>query len=222
MPSRIGLPSAGSSPLLELGVDLVHFLAIHLLAGEQGGVAGGRDLNLLQHLTNDRLDVLVVDLHALQSIDFLDFRHEIFRERLDAEHLENVVRIGRTADQIVAALDVIAFLRVDRLRLRHQILDRLRPIVRTDDDLALGLVILAELDAARDLRDDRVFLGLARFEQLGDARQTAGDVAGTRRFTRHAGQHFAGLDHLAVLDRDDRARRSGAIRPPRPSSRRAG
>ena len=58
--------------LVELGVDLVHLLAVDLLADQQGGVAAVGDLDLLQHLANDHLDVLVVDLHALESIDLLD------------------------------------------------------------------------------------------------------------------------------------------------------
>ena len=80
--------------LLEPGVGLVHLLAIDLLAGEQRGVAAVGDLDLLQHLANDHLDVLVVDLHALESVDLLDLAHEIFGERLNPEDFEDVVRIG--------------------------------------------------------------------------------------------------------------------------------
>ena len=94
MPSRTGLPSACFCFLSQLGVDLVHLLAVDLLAGQQGGVAAVGDLDLLQHLANDHLDVLVVDLHALEPIDFLDLADEIFGQRLDAEHFEDVVRIG--------------------------------------------------------------------------------------------------------------------------------
>ncbi len=80
------------------------------------------------------------------------------------------------------------------------------------DDLALGLIVLLEADLARDLGDDRRILGLAGLEQLGNARQTAGDVAGLGGFARHAGEHFAGLDGGAVLDRDDRARKQAIER----------
>src|SRR6185295_8905359 len=94
-----------------------------------------------------------------------------------AEDFENVVRIGASTDQIVAALDEIAFLHVDNLELRHQILDRLTTIIRDDRDLTLGLVVLAERDPAGDLGDDRILLGLAGLEQLRHPRQTADDVA---------------------------------------------
>ena len=62
MPSSTGTPVAG---LLALGgeplVDLVELQPVDLLAGEQVGVAAVGDLDLLQHLANDHLDVLVVD-----------------------------------------------------------------------------------------------------------------------------------------------------------------
>ncbi len=40
-------------------------------------VTGLLDLDLLQHLANDHLDVLVVDAHALEAIDLLDLVDEI-------------------------------------------------------------------------------------------------------------------------------------------------
>jgi hypothetical protein len=105
MPSSTGLPSAGFLPLgLQLGVDLVHLLAVDLLADQEGGVAALGDLDLLQHLADDHLDVLVVDLHALQPVDLLDLVDEIFGQRLDARASQDVVRIGVAVDQIVARL----------------------------------------------------------------------------------------------------------------------
>ena len=106
--------------------------AIDLLPGQQRGVAAVGDLDLLQHLANDRFDVLVVDLHALEAVNLLDFRHHVFRQCLDAEDFQNIVWIGRAADQIVATLYVVAFLNVDHLRLGHQILDDFAAILGLD------------------------------------------------------------------------------------------
>ena len=122
------------------------------------------------------------------------------------------MRIGRAADQIVAALDEVAFLDVDHLGLGHQILDRIAAVLGDDRDLALGLVVLAERNPAGDLGDDRILLGLARLEQLRHPRQTAGDVAGLGGFAADAGEHVAALDRLAFLDRQHRARRQHVAR----------
>src|SRR3712207_8866611 len=73
--------------LAQLAVDLVHLLAIDLFARQQRGVAAVGDLDLLQHLANDHLDVLVVDLHALQSIDLLDRSEEHTSELQSRQYL---------------------------------------------------------------------------------------------------------------------------------------
>ena len=64
MPRRIGLPTAAGSPPVTrgLGVDLEHFFTVDFFGNrKQRRVTGMGDFNLLQHLTNDRFDVLVVD-----------------------------------------------------------------------------------------------------------------------------------------------------------------
>ena len=111
-------------------------------------------------------------------------------------------------DDQVARLDHVAFLHDDVPALGDQVLDRLEILVRRQDaQAALVLVVLAELDPALELGDDRRVLGPARLEQLGDARQTAGDVAGLAGLTRQTREHVAGMHLQAVLDRHDGADR---------------
>src|SRR5262249_18624473 len=66
------------------------------------------------------------------------------------------------------------------------------------------LIILAEFDAALAFADDRKIFRLARLEQLRDARQSAGDIAGFRRFTGNTREHVAGFDMRTVFHRQDR------------------
>ena len=89
------------------------------------------DLDLLQHLANDHLDVLVVDVDALQPVDLLDFVDEVGGEFLDALDRQDVVRRRIALDDIVALLDDVAILQVDVLALRDQVLLRLLVLVRT-------------------------------------------------------------------------------------------
>jgi DNA uptake protein ComE-like DNA-binding protein len=51
--------------------------AIHLIAPEEAGVTLLGDFHLAQHLTNDDLNVLVIDFHPLQTIYLLNFIHQI-------------------------------------------------------------------------------------------------------------------------------------------------
>jgi hypothetical protein len=76
-----------------------------------------------------------------------------------------------------------------------------------DDQPALALGLLAEADRARELGQDRRILRPARLEQVRDARQTAGDVAGLRALLRHTREHVADEDAGAVLHADHRAGR---------------
>ena len=74
MPSRTGSNVAGDAvSTVRLAIRLDHADAVELLAAQRSRVvAGPGDLDLAQHLANDHLDVLVVDLHALQAVNVLD------------------------------------------------------------------------------------------------------------------------------------------------------
>ena len=102
-------------------IDLVELDAIDLLGVDQVGFAGIDDLNLLQHLANDHLDVLVVDHHALQPVDVLDFVDQVVGEFFHALDRQDVVRRRVAFDDVVALLDQVAVLQMDVLALGDQI-----------------------------------------------------------------------------------------------------
>ena len=126
MPSRTGV--AGSrllALLLQALVQLRELDPVDMVARDVAAVAGLDDLDLLQHLADDHLDVLVVDQHALQPVDLLDLVDEIGGQRLDAPDGQDVVRCRIAVEDVVALLDDVAFLEMERLALRDQVLDRL-------------------------------------------------------------------------------------------------
>ena len=132
MPSRTGVPVAGLPPSsTRPGVRLFELGLVDLLAGkEQPGVARIDNIHLLQHLANDHLDVLVVDIDALQPVDLLDLVDEVGRELLHALDRQDVVRCRISVDDVIALLDHVAILQVDVLALRDQVLDRLVRLLR--------------------------------------------------------------------------------------------
>ena len=69
--------------------------------------------------------MLVVDHNALQAIDFLDFVDEVGSQRLDALDRQDVVRRRIAVEDVVALLDGVAVLKMERLALRDQVFDRL-------------------------------------------------------------------------------------------------
>ena len=169
--------------------------------------------SLLQHLADDHLDMLVVDLHALQTIDLLDFVDEVDRQFLDALDAQNVMRARVAFDDEVALLHIIAFADADVLGLRQQIFDRfLLLVLGLQDHAALVLIVLAELDIAIGFGQHRAILRLARFEQFRHPRQTAGDVTGLGTFGRDTRQHVAGLHFGPVFHRQDGIHGQGITR----------
>ena len=156
--------------------------------------------------------MLVVDQHALQPVDLLDLVDEVLREFLDALDRQDVVRCRVAVEDVLAPLDGVAFLQMERLALRDEVLDRLLRIAelvhltvgRLDDDAALVLVVAPEADRAVDFGDDRVILRTASLEQFGHTRQTAGDVLGLGALERDTREHGARRNLLARLDGDDR------------------
>ena len=130
-------------------------MLLDLLVDEEVRVADVLDADAPEHLTNDDLDVLVVDADALQAVDLLDFVHEPSRELLLALHAKDVVRVRRAVLQRVARANAVARLHVDVLALRDQVLARLvgqrlhRRAERRDDHLALALGVLAEATPRR-------------------------------------------------------------------------
>src|SRR5205085_2479045 len=120
-------------------------------------------------LADDHLDVLVVDVDALQTVDLLNLVHEVALQRLDTLHGEDVVRVERAVHERLARADGVALLDVDVDAARDRVLAGLA-VLRDDRDLALTLRDAAELDRAVDLRHHGRLLRLAGLEELDDAR----------------------------------------------------
>ena len=154
--------------------------------------------------------MLIVDLHALQSIDILNLVHEVIGQRLHTQHFQNVVRDARPVDQRVAPADEVAFLHRYVLALLDQVFGLLARLIVLHDDAALGLVVLAEFHPSIALGDDRVILGTPSLEQFRHARQTAGDVTRLAALTRDTRDHVAGLHDGPVVDRQDRVQAPGS------------
>ena len=139
MPSSTALPCAGRPPasdrLRVLGAELE--LVDHFF-GQELRVADIFHLHPAHHLARDDFQVLVVDVDALQAVDFLDFVDQVLLQFLFAEHVQDVVRIARAVHQRLAGLDALAFLHVDVHAARQRVF-ALLAVVAHHVDLALAL-----------------------------------------------------------------------------------
>ena len=72
-------------------VLLVEGLLIDIFSVEECGITGIGHTHFLEHLTDDNLDVFVVNVYPLEAIDFLDLVHEVFLEFAHAADIENLL-----------------------------------------------------------------------------------------------------------------------------------
>ena len=172
---------------------------VHLLVDQELGVAHVLDLHPPHHLPRDDLDVLVVDVDALQPVDLLDFVHQVLLQLLLAQHPQDVVRVARPVHQLLARAHALPLVHVHVHAARQRVLPRLGAVVGDDDDLALPLGDAALLDDAVDFRDDGRVARLARLEELHHARQAAGDVLRLGGLARDLREHVARFHRLPVL-----------------------
>ena len=76
-----------------LFVDGDKLALIHHGAGKQRGAAGLIDLDLAHHLADDNLNVLVVDVNALETVNLLDFLDDVVVDGVGALDGQDVMGI---------------------------------------------------------------------------------------------------------------------------------
>src|SRR6266404_725076 len=173
---------------------------VHLLLEEERGVADVFDLDPAHHLPGDGLDVLVVDVDALEAVNLLNGVHQVRLGEFLTEHGQQVVQVQRAIDQGLTGPDMVAFLNVDVHAARNRVFLRGLAVFAFYVDLAHALGNFAVAHHAIHFADDRRILRLARLEEFHDARETSGDVLGLGRLSRDFREHVAGLHLVAVPD----------------------
>jgi hypothetical protein len=79
--------------------------SVDLLVHDELGIADVLDLDPAHHLANDRLDVLVVDVDALETVDLLDPVEQVLLQLALTQDLEDLVRILRAVGERVSGAD---------------------------------------------------------------------------------------------------------------------
>ena len=102
----------GDLALLDrLAVRLIEAEDVDERARQQVGVVRFLDLDLAQHLADDNLNVLVRDFYALTAVGGLDFLDDVVLNCLHAQNAQQIVRVDRAFDHLVAGGNVYRRLR---------------------------------------------------------------------------------------------------------------
>ena len=163
-------------PLLDQCItEITEFMTIDERVWQYVTVSGFNHSHVPHHLTDDRLDMLIVDGHILGQIHPLDLFDEValyFGHAFDPKDvLGHLVSIGEG----LTGNDDVALGDPEVLSGWHNVFVDLA-IIGDDVDDRLTTFLLTHLDGAIDLRDHRRILGLANLEDLGNPWQSAGDV----------------------------------------------
>src|SRR5690606_5466688 len=201
----------GDAAFCDYAVVLVQqFGTLNLFTGNEAGVTRINDIHTTQHLTDDHFNVLVVDLHALQTINVLHFVDDVGGQLLDALQTQDVVRIRRTVDNHFALVHDLPLVHQHLFFLGNQELVADTFQVGNDQPL-LALGVLPERNRTRDFCQHAGVLGGTRFEQFGHTRQTPGNIAGLLRFWRNTRQNLTHLHVLTVTNGNQRTHREGNV-----------
>ena len=180
-------------------VVLLHEVTLvnHLII-QEARVTCVDNLDLAHHLANDDLEVLVVDLHTLHTINVLCLVDDIIlysRRTLDSQ---NILRRDRTIRQRYTGAYVVALLYQDLLRQRDQVRLRFTEFAG-DCQFALASFDLAEADLTVDLSHDSRVRRVTRLKELRYTRQTTGDITCSTERTGVGEQQVADLNLLAIV-----------------------
>ena len=164
------------------------------------------NVHAAQHLADDHFDVLVGNLHALQTVNLLHFLHDVAGERFDALQAQDVVRIYRAVYNGFATVDHLAVVHQHLFFFRNQ--GFVGHAVYIGNHQALfAFGFFTEGYGTGNLGQHTGIFGCTRFKQLGHARQTTGNVAGFGGGLRNPRQHIALADFLPFAHGNHRAHR---------------
>ena len=185
-------------------------LQIDLLADDQTGFAGIEHDYLAQHLAHDNFDVFVVDFYPLQAVNVLDFAHDVCCQFRHAAQAQDVMRSQLAIGQHVALFNLLAFEDVETTPFRDEDFDDF-VILGADDEALFAFGFFAKGDGTGFFSENRRLFRFARFKEVGNARQTTGDVRGFPRRLRHTRQNVTHFYLGTIVQVNNRAARQEVV-----------
>lgn len=127
--------------------------ALHLFGLDELRITRFGDGNTTQHLTDNYFNMLIVDLHTLQTINVLDFVSDVAGQGLDTLQTQDIVRIWLALDDLFTLVDDLTIVNQNMFVLGNQIFMGSTVKIGNDQTL-LAFRILTESDGTRVLRQD--------------------------------------------------------------------
>ena len=163
--------------LLHLVVVVLKLKQVNDRAGQHCRVARILYLDLAHHLTHNNLDMLVVDVYALLTVNLLNFLDLVIVHRTRVKNAQNIMRAERAFVELLTLLDNVAALHTDTGRRSELIRTNIAIFrIRDVDGLEGRALGLLDGDNARNLGQCCNLLGFTRLEQFLNSRKTLRNI----------------------------------------------
>ena len=140
------------------------------------------NLYLTHHLTYDNLEVLIVNLHTLQTINVLYFVNDILLNSRKTSNLQNIIQSDYTCRQWSTCTYSIMLLNEQLLRQWYKILT-LFTRLRGDCYLTITTLQWTHCYLTIDFRYDSRITWVTCLKELGNTWQTTSDITSTTNST---------------------------------------
>src|SRR6266446_3550513 len=183
-------------------IFFVEFQSINLITPEQLGITRFGNFHLPQHLANDDLDVLIVDLNTLEAVNLLHLIDQMFLQVLWSADIKDFMRYNWTFGQLRTLLHKVPLEDDDVFIERDKVLFFLAAGCVAQDKPPFSANSTAKLDQTIDLRNFGRIFRTTSLEEFGNPWQTAGNILGLCDLSRRLSQQRTGRNFVPVLNHD--------------------
>ena len=170
-------------------VDILQLLNADDRAKQQLRGTGILNADLTGHLTCDDLDMLIVDVNRLRTVNALDFLDDILIYRIQTQNAHDVGGSLVTLGQTLTDLNMVAIVDRHSHTVGDRVLVQLARVVSLDGDfMDIDHLTGGDMSNTADLGHDRGLLGCSRLEELFDTGKTLRNI-GTCDTTGVEGSH---------------------------------
>src|SRR3984893_16974951 len=181
-------------------IFFVEFKSINLITPEQLGVARFGDFHLPQHLANNDLDMLIINLNALETVHLLHLVYQVLLQVLRSADIQDFMRYNRTFGELRTFLHEIALEHDDVFIERDKVLFFLATGCIAQDKPPLPANSTAKLANCLDICDFGRIFRATSLEEFRNPWQTASNILGLCDLSRRLGQKRTGRNLASVLN----------------------
>ena len=197
---RLRIARIGNDFFTPNTVIFVHEVSlVDNLLFQESSIARIENLNLTHHLTNNHLEVLIVNLHTLHTVHILNFVHDIFLYSRRTFDGQDIGRSNGSIGKRSSGTHVIVLLYQYLFGKRNQIFLRLTRL-GNHRDFTITTFHFPEDHLTVDFRNDSRIRRVTCFEQLGYTRKTTGNVTGFTDRTRYLNEYISRFNPIAVFN----------------------